>query len=287
MFYLINKIVGAVVNPLGLALVALLVAAAWGVWRKSWKAPVWAALACVAWLWAWGTNAMTRVVGLPLERGWEIVKAEDAPVCDAIVLLGGGMSAAPEAYPYADMHSAADRVWHAARLYRAGKAPLVVPTGSGDRESTEPLLRDFGVPQEAIRGEYAARNTEENARNIERLFDCLDCLIQTGTVERAQSDNAGTPPIKQSNNQTIKQSNNPPRRVLLVTSAWHMKRSVLMYQKYAPGLDIVPAPADFENTVACAELRFQDFLPSCDAFNRNAYMFKELVGYWGYRLLRR
>ena len=170
MFYLINKIVGAVVNPLGLALAALLAAAAWGLWRKSWKTPVWTALACVAWLWVWSTNAMTRVVGLPLERGWAVVTAESAPVCDAIVLLGGGMSAAPEAYPYPDMHSAADRVWHAARLYKAGKAPVVVPTGYGDRESTEPLLRDFGVPQDAIVGEYAARNTEENARFVQQLL---------------------------------------------------------------------------------------------------------------------
>ena len=265
--YMLNKIVGAVVNPLGLALVALAVAGAWGAWRRHWKGPVIAASACVIWLWAWSTNVMTRVAGLPLERGWEVVRAEDAPVCDAIVLLGGGMSAAPDVHPYPDMHSAADRVWHAARLYKAGKAPLVVPTGAGDRESTVPLLRDLGVPPDAIVGEYAARNTEENACFVEKL------LNDEGD-SRGRAPVTGAPPGKK-------------RRVLLVTSAWHMKRALLMYRKYAPGLEIVPAPADFDCMAATARFELKQLLPFIDDLARNAYIFKELVGYWGYRIFRR
>ena len=281
MFYLINKIVGAVVNPLGLALAALIAAAAWGAWRRSWKTPVWTMLACVAWLWAWSTNAMTRVVGLPLERGWEVVKAEDAPVCDAIVLLGGGMSAAPSVYPYPDMHSAADRVWHAARLYRAGKAPIVVPTGCGDRDSTEPLLRDLGVPQEAIVGEYAARNTEENARFVERLLNVERLNVERAAGDVACAPGTGAPPKREEPAREAK------RRVLLVTSAWHMKRALLMYRRYAPSLEIVPAPADFDCTVATDHFEVKYLLPSIDDLARNAYMFKELLGYFGYRVFRR
>lgn len=256
MMYLINKAVGAVLNPLGLVVLALVVAGAWTLWRRRARPLVVTAFVCAAWLWVWGMNAWSRVVGVPLERGWTLVRAEDAPVCDAIVLLGGGMSAAPGVLPYPEMHAAADRVWHAARLYRAGKAPIVIPTGMCDRESTEPLLRDFGVPQAAIVGEYAARNTEENARFVRE------------TVARLRGGTNGAV------------------RVLLVTSAWHMRRSVLMFERYAKGLELVPAPADFENTVACAQFEFRHLLPSPEDFYRNCCMAKELLGYWGYRLLR-
>ncbi len=255
--YILNKIVGTALSPLGLPIMALLCAGAWALWRKSWKACAITVFVCVAWLWVWSTGVWTRVVGLPLERGWTQVRAEALPAADAIVLLGGGMSANPAAYPYPDMHSAADRVWHAARLHKAGKAPIVIPTGSGDKESTVPLLIDFGVPETAIVGEYKARNTEENAKYVAQLLAARQTVSSTRP------------------------------RVLLVTSAWHMRRSLLMYTKYAKDLEIVPAPADFEFTVICARpLEVKDFFPSAEALQMNSYAAKEIIGYWGYRLLR-
>ena len=254
--YFINKIVGALISPLGLAMVALAAAVAWSAWRGGRRILSVTALVVVIWLWVWGMKAWSLVVGMPLERGWTCLKAEDAPSADAIVVLGGGMSAAPGAYPYPDMHSAADRVWHAARLYRAGKAPIVIPSGAGDRESVVPLLVDFGVPTEAVVGEYQARNTEENALFVQEL------------LRRRRNDGGKL-------------------RILLVTSAWHMRRSLLMYRRYAPDLEIVPAPADFENTVLCARFELRHLVPSAEDFYRNSCMVKELVGYWGYRLLRR
>jgi len=256
--YILNKIVGATLSPLGLPAFALVCAGAWCLWRKRARVFVVATCLCGVWLWVWGTGAWTRVVGVPLERGWTQVRAEDLPQTDAIVLLGGGMSANPAAYPYPDMHAAADRVWHAARLYKAGKAPVIVPTGEGDRESTVPLLRDFGVPETAIVGEYSARNTEENAKFVENL------------LLAGRKDATKRP------------------RILLVTSAWHMRRSLLMYERYAKGLEIIPAPGDFENTVTSDRpLELRDFFPSADGLSQNSYMFKEIVGYWAYRLLRR
>jgi len=44
---------------------------------------------------------------------------------------------------YPDMNGAADRIWHAARLFKAGKAPVVIPTGAGEDESSVPLLLDL------------------------------------------------------------------------------------------------------------------------------------------------
>lgn len=206
---------------------------------------------------------MYRWIGGALENEWPIVRAEDAPTADAIVLLGGGMGSNTNVYPYAEMWNGADRVWHAARLYKAGKAPVIVPTGCGERESALPLLRDFGVPESAILVEDKARNTEENAKFVERILS-----------------------LKHPNTQTPKHLP-AKRKVLLVTSAWHMRRSVLMYERYAPSLEIIPAAADYEATVIMGHpFCFKDIWPDANMLFANSYIFKEYLGYWGYRLVR-
>ena len=266
--YIINKIVGGCVNPLviGMMLIAVGGVLLWRGWRKT-------GFGCLgvsfAWFWFWSTPMMYRWIGGSLEREWPVVMAEDAPRADAIVLLGGGMGANTNAYPYSEMWNGADRVWHAARLYKAGKAPLVIPTGSGERESTVPLLRDLGVPEEAIVVEDEARNTEENARFVERI-------LATKNTKNAESEGARG-----------RDSASVKKKVLLVTSAWHMRRSVLMYRKYAPSLEIIPAAADYEATVQMGHpFCFKDIWPDTNALFANSYIFKEYLGYWGYRLFR-
>lgn len=254
--YLLNKIVGGCLNPLLIGLVLVIVGGLclWRSWRKTGFGLL---VGAVAWLWLWSTPMMYRWLGGSLESEWPVVKAEDAPTADAIVLLGGGMGSNTNVYPYAEMWNGADRVWHAARLYKAGKAPVIVPTGRGERESTVPLLRDLGVPESAIVVENKARNTEENARFVEKILE-------------------------------PRNTQNTRKRVLLVTSAWHMRRSVLMYRKYAPSLEILPAAADYEATVNTSHpFCFKDIWPDTNALFANSYIFKEYLGYWGYRLFRR
>ena len=215
----------------------------------------------VLWLWLWSTPMMYRWVGLGLEREWPVVLVEDAPKADAIVILGGGMAANTNVYKYAEMWSAADRVWYAARLWKAGKAPIVIASGTGEREATVPLLRDFGVAEAAIVVEDKARNTEENAKFVEDILN---------RVERVDRVEWRLP------------------RILLVTSAWHMRRSLLMFKKYAPNLEIIPAATDYEASVRmCREFGLGELLPSADYLSFNSGCFKEYIGYWGYRLFRR
>src|SRR3982751_1539306 len=61
-------------------------------------------------------------------------EAKAAPTCcyDAIVVLGGGIGPAePPNIPDPHLNDAADRVWHAARLYRRGLAPRIIVSGGG------------------------------------------------------------------------------------------------------------------------------------------------------------
>ena len=252
--YVLNKIVGGMLNPLVLGMMLILlgvVFAGWG--RRRWA--IGFGGGAFVWFWIWSTQVMMELFALPLETEFPVVKAEDAPTADAIVLLGGGMGANTNVYPYAEMWGGADRVWHAARLYRAGKAPQVIPSGQGEERSSVPLLLDLGVPAAAITVEDKARNTEENAKFVQDLL--------------------------------LRQSNNSRPKILLVTSAWHMRRSLLMYRRYAPELEIVPAATDYETLVNTSSFKFSDLLPSYDRFLRNCVASKEYIGYWGYRLLRK
>ncbi len=57
------------------------------------------------------------------------VAVAETPTADAIVALGGAVEGPAPPRIALDLSDAADRVLHAARLYRAGKAPVVVISG--------------------------------------------------------------------------------------------------------------------------------------------------------------
>lgn len=254
--YVLNKIVGCIFSPIGFGL--LLLACGIALCARGGKLKrygIGALVLSFGWFYFWSTVDWLRY---SLEKDYPVVLAENSPKADAIVLLGGGIGANTNVYAYAEMWAASDRVWHAARLYKAGRAPIVVPTGTGEDVASEMLLVDLGVPRSAIVKEPAARNTEENARFVEK----------TVLGARRAAGAEGRP------------------RVLLVTSAWHMRRSLLMFRKYAPALDVVPAATDYEATMGRHPLVFTDFFPSADTLAANTYAFREIVGYWGYRLLR-
>ena len=76
-------------------------------------------------------------------------------------------------------------------------------------------------------------------------------------------------------------------RILLVTSAWHMKRARLMFEKYAPEIEVVCAPADFENTYKAMETSFfKVIFPDPYVFYLNSTAFHEWVGIVGYSIFR-
>ena len=194
---------------------------------------------------------MTWVVGAPLEREFlvngRVPMVETFPEADAIVLLGGAMGIKTNLSSYAEMWISADRVWQAARLYKAGKAPKVIATGNSAIDTTLPLLKDFGLTEECV-SFLDAKNTEEEAKGIAKMGY---------------------------------------KKILLVTSAWHEKRARLMFEKYAPEIEVVCAPADFEQTMKADNLFSpKAILPDVNAFQLNSVALHEWVGIIGYKLFR-
>ena len=286
--YYINKIVGFLVSPIGGAIaggVIAVVCARLG--RK--RLAKWLGGLTVAWLWLWMTPIMTWVVGVPLEREFlvdgKVPMVESFPEADAIVLLGGSMGAETNLSSYAEMWSGADRVWQAARLYKAGKAQKVIATGNGAVDTTLPLLLDFGVAKADV-SFMDAVNTEEEARSIGKMLGRSGGVEELGVEELGVKElRVGSGGVEESD--PIKHSSTARPKVLLVTSAWHMKRARLMFEKYAPGVEVVCAPADFENTLMAEKTPlFKMLLPDPNVFMLNSVAFHEWVGIVGYRVMR-
>ena len=265
--YYLNKIVGFFSSPIVLAITLGIIGAVFAV-RGRRKVSFWLLGCALIWLWAWSTGAMCRVVGMGLERSWPIVLAEDSPPADAIILLGGGIGSNTNVYPYAEISSGSDRVWHAARLYKAEKAPLVIASGQEGRAAHLPLLVDLGVPESAIVIEDESRNTEENAKFVENIL----CGKKADRLE------------SQTSNSDLR-FRRP--KVLLVTSVWHMRRAKFMFERYAPELEVIPAPTDYEATVGTGHpFSLAELLPNADMLSVNTRYLKEYIGYWGYVLFR-
>ncbi len=256
--YYINKIIGFLISPIGIAIAGGILALICAKLKKVGFAK-WIGSLTVAWLWLWMTPVMTRFVGSPLEReflvGGHVPAVESFPEADAIVVLGGSMGSDTNLSGYAEMSTSADRVWQAARLWKAGKAPRIIATGDGARESTLGLLKDFGVDEKCV--EFLdARNTEEEAKGVvEVVFN----------AEKQRGREAES-------------------KILLVTSAWHMKRARMMFEKYAKGVEVVCAPADFEMSMAVR--RGWSVLPDAYSLHLNSVAVHEWVGIVGYGVMR-
>ncbi len=250
---LLDKVLGQLAQPLGVAagvgLLALLMLA---VGRRGRAALL--LVFGVAWLWCWSMPLTANAVVDYLTAGYPPRRVEALPTSDAIVLLGGTVDPAAGRWVYPDLNGGADRIWHAARLYHAGKAPLIVVSagnvwGGPERESeavaTRILLDALGVPESAVVVEASSRTTRENATHTAAI--------------------AGARGLEQ---------------VLLVTSAWHMPRAAAAFDRV--GLDVVPAPADYARMAALPDVL--RFLPHAEALHLSSRVLREYLGLLVYRL---
>jgi len=247
MFFL-RKLALQMIYPLNVSLFAALAALALYQLKRT---RVGAALliAAVAWLWLWSMPVFGGWVRCQLEQVYPAVPIEKMESADAIVVLGGGTESPfpPRLYP--EVTAAGDRMLHAARLYKAGKAPLIIASGGAgfrmpramdpEAEAIQSILEDLGVPKSAVLIEKASRDTHENALFTKRIAD-----------ERGF------------------------KKILLVTSALHMPRALEEFRAVCP--ETYPAAADFE-IIFGGELTVFDWLPDVRALEGSSRAFKELV----------
>lgn len=260
--YVVHQIVGVMSDPIVLAIIGI----ALGVWFGRGKEGaenrcrvVWIVLIG---LWIYSMPVASWHLTKWLESTYPVMRAEEMPEADAILVLGGGIGRPKEpcSYPYADLSEAGDRVWHAARLYKAGKAPRIYCTNREVSKSTPPFLLDLGVPREAIVCFDGPRKTEEEAVRYEKELG---------------HHSTPTP--------TLYTSTKP--KVLLVTSASHMKRAEMIFKKYAPGIEVIPAATDYHSIESDQpEFDIRRYLPSVGGAQQMSAVLHEILGIVRYKL---
>ncbi len=205
------------------------------------------------WLWLASSSQFAGYLMAQLEQNYPPVAAQNLPQADAIVLLGGAIRGEVSADTLADMSGVGDRLIFAVAAYKAGRAPVIVVTG-GAKEGFVPeakLIRDIlvtlGVPPQAIIMEVRNRVTLDNTRFTRHTLAAMEA-----------------------------------KSVLLVTSAFHMRRSMLVFD--ALDIDVFPAPTDFQ--VVKGEFSYWHFLPDVKALQRTTWAMHEFAGYLYYSALK-
>lgn len=243
-----SKLVIALVSPLGTSLCLLLLALLCAVlgWRR--RAGLLTAVATL-WLALWALPVASHALRGALEAPYPPLPVQSLPAAPVVVVLGGGVEPPDTRQGLPELHAAADRVWHAARVFHAGKAPLVLASGGGpgglgavsEAWAMGQLLQALGVPAQAVLLEERSTNTRENARYTAEL------LQKRGIT-----------------------------RVLLVTSALHMRRALAEFE--AVGLQAQPAAADHEAEDTRGWPAWRRWLPDAGALEGSARAIKEWVG---------
>jgi uncharacterized SAM-binding protein YcdF (DUF218 family) len=195
---------------------------------------------------------------------WQYLPLETYPQTEVIVVLGGTTQSVLYPRQIVEIGSAGGRLLYAAHLYHEGVAPNLLLTGGyidwmGARNAPAndmaEILQMLSVPEEALWFETESRNTYENALFTRQI------LAKKGI-----------------------------NKIILVTSAMHMPRSVALFEKQ--GFEVIPAPADYDLTQSDWERLWEpdlttqlfNLLPSVGNVSDTTYALKEYIGILTYRL---
>lgn len=245
--------------PVGMAIILLLFAL---IFRKKKRASLALIIIAIVIVWIGGN----RWVSMSLARSLELryLPPERIEKHEVAVILGGGTEPAESPRKDVEINGAGDRVLAGFRLYQSGMAAHLLLSGGDidflDSSSSSPaqdmaiLLKEVGVPEEALWLDATSRNTYENAVNCARI------LKEKGIDE-----------------------------VILVTSAAHMQRSVKLFEKQ--GVKVIPYPVDYSVTEAGWQQLWHgdfsstliNFFPSSGSLNMTTNVLKEYYGmayYW-------
>lgn len=243
----LSKLLSLFIHPLSLGLLLMVGGGILGYWWSRYGCAV-VGLGIVV-IWIPATPVVSSSLQASLEHRFPPRSVEEAPSADAAVTLGGAVGAPKPPRVYPDLNGTADRVWHAARLYHAGKVSYIIASGGTlpwkDQQFREAsamtsLLTSWDVPADSILTESTSANTHQNATNTAAI------------VEDRKFD-----------------------RVLLVTSALHMRRALATFQ--GAGVNAVPAATDYG--VVEGETTLLSLIPSAEALEASTDAIREYVGY--------
>lgn len=240
--FMFKKILTPFLMPPGIFIFLLIFSGLCLFFRKNWKTGF---LNCSIGIFMWALSISP--VSDPMLRGLESdFKILENPGGDVIILLGGGVSdEVPDlsgaGAPSGEMFG---RLITAVRLQKKLGLPVIVSGGSvfkgrkAEATIVKRFLVDLGVPSDKVIAEDKSRDTIENAKYTMEICKRLKY-----------------------------------KKPILVTSAFHMKRAIMSFEKV--GLDVLPVPANFR-TWENKKYGWESYLPG--GFDDVAVALREYLG---------
>jgi uncharacterized SAM-binding protein YcdF (DUF218 family) len=192
-----------------------------------------------------------------LEDRFPKLEVEDCPTADAIVVLSGILHKSRSKSGGLEWAEGVDRFEQGILLMKAGKAPLLIFTGGRLPWATQQLtegqeLRGAalarGIPASSILVTEEVGNTADEAKAVRRIAE-----------ERKL------------------------KRIILVTTAWHMPRAEYLFR--TRGVPVLPFPADYYTSDEPPTLL--NFLPQAGALGNTEVMLRESYGHLYYHVFER
>lgn len=204
-----------------------------------------------------GLSPLSNWLAMPLEERFPAYRDDGSPVHGVIVLGGAANGDDSAARGQLVVNEAGERIlalielakrYPEAKLVFSGGGSTFLENESPESEAVARFGAAIGIPRERLIIETKSRTTAENASETKALV---------------------TPRLGE--------------RWLLVTSAWHMPRSVGSFR--AVGFEVTPYPVDYRTRGA--EDARRGFLYASEGLRRLDLMSKEWVGLVAYRLTGR
>lgn len=249
--FIFKKVVAALLLPPGVFVVLLALVGLLMLRARHWRGGL-ATLLIALVIWGASILPVSHVLMQRLESGLTLPGKVTG---DVIVLLGAGThyraaDMSGEGFPSGDMLA---RMATAFRLQRRLRLPILITSGSvyaGQAAGSTVIKRlflDWGVGPKDLIVETRSRDTAENAR-----YSAVICEAKGF------------------------------KKPILVTSAYHLKRAELMFNRAGLAVTLYPA---YLSTAHPRPFRWHDFLPNHIYFSETVAALHEYLGLAYYRLV--
>lgn len=248
MIYIASKLFTYLLLPPGVFIIFLLVAS---FLAKKFKKTL---FLLALFFYALSNSYVADFLLLPLERPY--CKIINNPQANAVVILGGGHLVGVPNTPLPS--SAYKRALWGIMLSKKYNLPILFSGGGQNISYSEAdafltVLKEIKdmlhVEATLLKTENKSLDTYENAKYSKKLFKDLNIKNPT---------------------------------ILLVTSAYHMKRATKLYEQF--GFKVIPMPTDFK--ISYEEKTLWDLLPNIGAFKKSYIALHEYFGLLSLYLLR-
>jgi uncharacterized SAM-binding protein YcdF (DUF218 family) len=244
-----NKVLPLFFLPIGVVCALLLFAR----WKRKW----WPVVTALVVFYLCSIPLVSdRLIGW-LESRYPVLPVAEAGPADAVVVLGGILGPATPAGVVPGWTESVERFEAGVALMQSGRADRLIFTGA----------RRHWLDH------YTTEGAELRRLAIARGVPAEKILV-TGSINNTATEAAAVAELMKANGW---------KRIILVTSGWHMPRAALQFRR--AGVDAVIFPVDFRRDPT-VPLTVLNFVPSGGAWQTTETAIRECYGYAFYRFFR-